>query len=116
MVEVGVPDITCHFSSGRIASATCTIQYGIDPTYMNLTNVDSFTGTNVSSVTVSLSASLQAETLYYYVVSSMGVRMQGTFQRGTSVSLASISLNVIGTCVDQDHCQKSIYKKKLREF
>ena len=83
MVEVGVPDITCHFMNGRIASATCTIQYGIDQTYMNLTNMDSFTGTNVSSVTVLLSAPLQAETLYYYVVSSMGVQMQGTFQRGT---------------------------------
>ena len=89
MVEVGVPDITCHFLNGRIASATCTIQYGIDRTYMNLTNLDSFT--NVSSVTVLLSAPLQAETLYYYVVSSMGVQMQGTFQRGTEVSLASIS-------------------------
>ena len=82
-VEVGVPEITCHFLTGLVFSATCTIQYGIDPTYMNLTNMDSSTGTNVSSVTVPLSASLQAENLYYYVVSSMGVRMQGTFQRGT---------------------------------
>ena len=82
-VEIGVPEITCHFLMGLVFSATCIIQYGIEPTYMNLTNMDSSTSTNVSSVTVPLSTPLQAENLYYYVVSSMGVRMQGTFQRGT---------------------------------
>ena len=58
------------------------IQYGTDPTYVNLSNNDSFTGTNVNSLTVPLSTPLQADTLYYYVVSSMGVRVQGTFHSG----------------------------------
>ena len=83
-VDVGVHEVTCQFLNGPVTSATCTIQYGTDPTYVNLPNTDSSTGTNVNSVTVSLSAPLQAGTLYYYVVSSMGVRVQGTFSSGIS--------------------------------
>ena len=71
-----------HFLNGTVTSATCTIQYGTDPTYMNLPNTDSSTGTDVNSVTVSFSAPLQADTLYYCLVSSMGVQMQGTFRLG----------------------------------
>ena len=81
-VDVGVHEVTCQFLNGPLTSATCTIQYGTDPTYVNLPNTDSSTGTNVNSITVPLSAPLQTDTLYYYVVSSMGVRMQGTFHSG----------------------------------
>ena len=82
-VDIGARDVTCQFLNGPVTSATCTIQYGTDPT--NLPNTDSSTGTNVNSVTVPLSTPLfQANTLYYYVVSSMGVRMQGTFCSGMS--------------------------------
>ena len=77
---VGVCEITCQFLNGPVASATCTVQYGTDPTYVDLPNTDSSTGTNVNSVTVPLSAPLQADTDYYYVVSFMG---QGMFQTGT---------------------------------
>ena len=81
-VDVGVHEVTCQFLNGLVTSATCTIQYGTDSTYVNLPNTDSSTGTNVNSVTVPLNTTLQAKTLYYYVVSSMGVQMQGTFRSG----------------------------------
>ena len=80
MVDVRVQEVTCQFLNGPVASATCTIQYGTDETNLNLTNTNS--STNVNSVTVMLSEPLQPDTRYYYVVSSMGVRMQGTFRTG----------------------------------
>ena len=83
-VDVGALEVTCQFLSGPLIFATCTIQYGTDPTYVNLPYTDSSTDTNVNSVTVPLSAPLLASTLYYYVVSSMGVQMQGTFWTGMS--------------------------------
>ena len=82
MVDIGAHEVTCQYLNGPVASATCTIQYGTDPTYANLPNTDSFNGTNVNNVTVPLSTPLQADTLYYYVVSSKGVRVQGTFHSG----------------------------------
>ena len=82
MINVGVHEVTCQFLNGPVASATCTIQYGTDPTYVNLSYNDSSTGTNVNSLTVPLSTPLQANTLYYYVVFSMGVRVQGIFSSG----------------------------------
>ena len=81
-VDVADHDVTCLFLNGPVTSATCTIQYGTDPTYVDLPNTDSSTGTNVNSLTVPLSTPLQANTLYYYVVSSMGVLVQGTFHSG----------------------------------
>ena len=76
-IDVGVHEVTCLFLNAPVTSATCTIQYGTDPAYVNLSNTDSSTDTNVDSVTVPLSAPLQTDTVYYYVVSSMGVRVQG---------------------------------------
>ena len=83
-VNVGVREVTCQFLNGPVSSATCTIQYGTDPTYVNLPNTDSSIGTNVNNITVPLSAPLLHNTLYYYVAFSMGVRMQGTFRAGMS--------------------------------
>jgi len=82
-VDVGVPEVTCQFLSGPVTSVTCTIQYGTDPTYVNLPYTDSSNGTNVSNVTVLLSTPLEVNTLYHYVVFSMGVQVQGSFQTGT---------------------------------
>ena len=81
-VDVRALEITCQFLNGPASSATCTVQFGTDPTYVNLPNIDLSTGTNVNSVTVLLSTTLQADTVYYYVVSSMGVQMRGTFHSG----------------------------------
>ena len=81
-IDVGVPEVTCQFLNGPVTSAICTIQYGTDPTYMNLPYTDSSNGTNVNNVTIPLSGPLQSGTLYYYVASSIGVLLQGTFQTG----------------------------------
>ena len=81
-VDVGDPEVTCQFLNGPVTSATCTIQYGTDPTYMNLPNTDSSSGINVNNVTVPLGIPLQGDTLYYYVASSRGVQMQGNFHTG----------------------------------
>ena len=84
-VDVGAREVTCLFLNGPVTSANCTVQYGTDPTYVNLPNTDSSTGINVDNVTISFSTPIQADTLYYYVVSSMGVRMQGFFRSGESL-------------------------------
>ena len=81
-VDVGAPEVSCQFLIGPVTSATCTIEYGTDPTYMNLPNTDSSSSIKVINVTVPLSTPLQGDTFYYYVVSSMGVQMQGTFHTG----------------------------------
>ena len=83
-VEVGAREVMCQFLNGPFTSATCTIQYGTDPAYVNLPNTDSSTGTNVNNVTISFSTPFQADTLYYYVVTFIGVRMQGFFHSGMS--------------------------------
>ena len=82
-VDVGVREVTCQFLSGPVTSATCTIRYGTDPTYVNLPYTDSSNGTNVNNVTVLLSTPLEGNTLYHYVVFSMGVQVRGSFQTGT---------------------------------
>ena len=83
-VDTGAREVTCHFLNGPLTSATCTVQYGTDSTYVNLPSTDSSTGTNVNNVTVPLSAPLLTNTVYYYLVSSMGVQMQGIFRSGMS--------------------------------
>ena len=82
VVDVGAPEVTCQFLNGPVTSVTCTIQYGTDPTYVNLPYIDSSNGTTVINVTVSLSTPLEGNTLYYYVASSMRVRLQGSFHTG----------------------------------
>lgn len=86
-VDAGAHEITCKFLNGPVTSATCSVQYGTDSTYVNLPNTDTSAGTNVNSVTVPLSTPLQADTLYYYVTSAMGVRMQGMFRLGVGLKL-----------------------------
>ena len=103
-VDVGARVVTCRFLNGPVTSATCTIQYGSDPTYVNLPNTDSSTGTDVVSVTVSLSAPFQADTLYYYLVSSMGVQMQGSFRSGREANYweASVSNHIRFSNIHRD--------------
>ena len=97
IVDIGVPEVTCQFPNGPVTSAACTIQYGTDPTYVNLPYTDSSNGTNVNNVTIPLSGPLQSGTLYYYVASSIGVLLQGTFQTG----VLTIAFHEMGVCVDQ---------------
>ena len=83
-VDFGACEVTCQFLNGPVTSATCTVQYGTDSTYENLPNTDSSIGINVNNVTISFSTPFQADTLYYYVVTFIGVRMQGFFRSGMS--------------------------------
>ena len=76
MVDVSLPDnvmINCTFLSGFTGSAHCTVQYGTDPTYMNLPYSAESTenGTAGDSVSVVLRERLNSSTVYYYNVSAV---------------------------------------------
>ena len=65
--------IICVFLSGFTGSARCRIQYGTDPTYMNLpySAESTETGTAGDSVSVVLRERLNSSTVYYYTVSAV---------------------------------------------
>ena len=77
--------LECTFLSGFTGSAHCIVQYGTDPTYMNLpySAESTETGTAGDSVSVVLRDRLNSSTVYYYTVSAVSgnvtVRVQGTF-------------------------------------
>ena len=77
--------INCTFLSGFTGSAQCTVQYGTDPTFMNLpySAESTETGTAGDSVSVILRERLNSSTLYYYTVSAVSgdvtVTVQGSF-------------------------------------
>ena len=64
--------LNCTFLSGFIGSACCRVQYGTDPTYMNLpySAESSETGIAGESVIVILREQLNSSTVYYYTVSA----------------------------------------------
>ena len=77
--------LNCTFLSGFIGSARCSVQYGTDPTYMNLpySAESTETGTAGDTVNVVLREQLNSSTVYYYNVSAVSgdldVKVQGTF-------------------------------------
>ena len=77
--------INCTFLSGFTGSARCTVQYGTDPTYINLPYSAEFTesGTAGDYVFVVLKDQFNASTVYYYTVSAVSgditVTVQATF-------------------------------------
>ena len=77
--------VNCTFLSGFTGSAHCTVQYGTDPTYMNLpySAESTETGTAGDTVTVVLRERLNSTTVYYYTVSAVSgdvtVIVQGNF-------------------------------------
>ena len=77
--------LQCIFLSGLTGSARCTVQYGTDPTYMNLpySAESTETGTAGNTVSVVLKERLNSSTVYYYTVSAVSgdvtVTVQGTF-------------------------------------
>ena len=88
MVNVSSPadaQLQCTFLSGFTGSAQCTVQYGTDPTYMNLPySVESTeTGTARNTVSVVLRERLKSSTVYYYTVSAVSggvtVTVRGNF-------------------------------------
>ena len=77
--------IICTFPSGFVGSAHCTVQYGTDPTYMNLpySTESTETGTAGDTVSMVLRERLNSSTVYYYTVSAVSgdvtVRVRGAF-------------------------------------
>ena len=77
--------LQCTFLSGFTGSAHCSVQYGTDPTYMNLpySAESTETGTAGDIVSVVLRERLNSSTVYYYTVSAVSgdvsVIVQGTF-------------------------------------
>ena len=77
--------LLCIFLSGFTGSARCTVQYGTDPTYMNLpySAESTETGTAGDTVSVVLRERLNSSTVYYYTVSAVSgdvtVTIRGTF-------------------------------------
>ena len=88
VVNIGSPtdaQLQCIFLSGYNGSSHCTVQYGTDPTYMNLPySADSTeTGAGRNSVSMVLREQMNSSTVYYYTMSSVSgdvtVLMRGTF-------------------------------------
>ena len=72
--------LNCTFLSGFTGSAHCTVQYGTDPTYMNLpySAESTETGTAGNTVSVVLREQLNSSTEYYYTVSAVSGDMTVT--------------------------------------
>ena len=75
--------IICIFLSGFSGSAHCQVQYGTDPTYMNLpySAESTETGTAGDILTVVLRERLNSSTVYYYTVSAVSGDVTVTVRR-----------------------------------
>ena len=76
VVDVSSPNnvmINCTFLSGFTGSSRCIVQYGTDPTYMNLpySAESTETGTAGDTVSVVLRERLNSSMAYYYNVSAV---------------------------------------------
>ena len=65
--------LNCTFLSGFRGPDHCTVQYGTDPTYMNLpySAESNETSTEGDTVSVVLKERLNSSTVYYYTVSAI---------------------------------------------
>ena len=88
VVDLSSPNdvaLDCTFLSGFIGPARCAVQYGTDPTYMNLpySAESTETGTTGDTVRVVLRERLNSLTDYYYTVSAVNgdltVVVEGNF-------------------------------------
>ena len=77
--------LNCRFVSWFVGTSRCTVQYGTDPTYMNLpySAESTETGTAGDTVSVVLKERLNSSTVYYYTASAVSgdvtVTVQGNF-------------------------------------
>ena len=77
--------LQCTFLSWFTGSAHCRIQYGTDPTYLNLpySAESTETGTAGDTISVVLRERLNSSTVYYYTVSAVNgdvtVTVRGVF-------------------------------------
>ena len=74
--------LQCTFLPGFTGSAHCTVQYGTDPTYINLpySAESTETGTAGDTVSVVLRKRLNSSTEYYYTVSAVSGDVTVTVQ------------------------------------
>ena len=88
VVDVSSPNsatINCIFLNGFTGSAECTIQYGTDPTYMNLPYSAKSAENGIAGeiISVMVKERLNSLTVYYYnlsaVVGDVTVTVRGTF-------------------------------------
>ena len=93
-LDICVPEVICQFLDGPVGSASCAISFSTDPTYANLSTVDSANGTSIANLSVLLSTELQPNTLYHYdglaVQDSMRIRVQGTLVSSTFITPAVV--------------------------
>ena len=109
MEDVSSPNnvtINCILLSEFNGSTHCTVQYGTDPTYMNLpySAESTETGTTGDTVSVVLREQLNCSNVQYYTVSAVSgdvtVTVLGTFttpQYGKCVSCYNLLLPQLGT-------------------
>ena len=89
--------VDCTFLSGFTGSGQCRVQYGTDPTYMNLpySTESTETGTAGDTVSVVLRERLNSSTVYYCTVSAVSgdvtVIMHATFTT-PQYSMANVML------------------------
>ena len=120
MVDVNSPDdamVICTFLCEFNFSAHCTVQYGTDPTYMNLqySAESTETGTAGDSVSVVLREQLNSSTVYYYIVSAVRENVMVTVQRNFTTphsfskykhsDCESIVLSSLKTCNKSFECK-----------
>ena len=96
MVYVNSPDdasVICTFLCGFTDSTQCRVQYGTDPTYMNLpySAESSETGTAGDAVSVVLREQLNSSTEYYFTVSAVHQNVTITVQRNFTTPQYSVS-------------------------
>ena len=89
--------INCTFLSGFTGSDHCTVQYGTDPTYMNLPYSAGSTETGKAGDTVSvvLRERLNSLTVYYYIVSAVSGDIRVTVLAGSfTICTCTVNNNV----------------------
>ena len=96
MVDVSSPrdaKLNCIFLRVFRGSARCIVQYGTDPTYMNLpySAESTETGTAGDTVSVILREQLNSSTVYYYTVSAVSGDVTVRVQRNFTTPQYSIS-------------------------
>ena len=99
-VNVQNVSVICTFQPGY----TCTINYGTDPSYANLTYSDTNTTQN-REATIVLSQDIQNDTTYYFIASaessSQCERVRGMFRTGGYINSGVLLYrNAACTCVD----------------
>ena len=103
--------VDCAFNK---VGYNCTIQYGTDPSYTNLTDED--TSSTVSqNATITLTQQLESNTNYYYIVSaensSQCVKVRGRFRTGEYVTFdVNICCNFCVFLPSSKICENLVHK------